>query len=369
VKYAAYASSSPLTPLLIQRAHVMASFLLTDSLSTPLQHTSTGLSPAQRPAVDDDVEWPAYPRSSGIWITGLPLNCSSQFDVLVGGCETIEPDKGALVAFALLQLHALSPNDTYLTAAISIADVLVQHMDTSAANYSSPWPFRVDFDTGEPYGQRSAQIVYALRLFDDLIGRELVRFQEPRRMLWNWFLQYQLPTITHQGSDSLWVCFYEDMCPHTDVETDRVGLPAMDLARYLLEKQDAIDPQWLLHTQTLLNYTWTLFSQSRPYYVTVMGEQDNDHKPWGGANSRLSAISALYAYRTGSSAYHDMAVRGLAWWTYFVDNDGCPSAKEDGALKPEDRGGWQEDAHTDVVHNIVDTLAYLKLFTNRNGQR
>jgi len=95
-----------------------------------------------------------------------------------------------------------------------------------------------------------------------------------------------------------------------------------------------------------------------------MGEQDSDQKPWGGANSKLISVSALYASVLPAGPtrefYKNMSKRLLAWWTYYVDRDGCPAAKEDGISKDSDRGGWQEDAHTDVVHNVVDALVFLK---------
>jgi len=38
---------------------------------------------------------------------------------------------------------------------------------------------------------------------------------------------------------------------------------------------------------------------------------------------------------------------------YAIDNDGCP-----GELTiHEKRGGWQEDAHTDVIHNYMDAIS------------
>jgi len=109
----------------------------------------------------------------------------------------------------------------------------------------------------------------------------------------------------------------------------------------------------------------TFFSGRPGYNVTTMGEQDDDHKPWGGANTKLIKVAAAFASaleesgNSNSAAYwRNMAERGLAYWTYYVDSDGCPSALEQ-AGSEFGRGGWQEDAHTDVVHNIVDALTLL----------
>lgn len=40
------------------------------------------------------------------------------------------------------------------------------------------------------------------------------------------------------------------------------------------------------------------------------------------------------------------------------DADGCPASLHRG---PGERGGWQEDAHTDVVHSVIDALVALGL--------
>jgi hypothetical protein len=37
---------------------------------------------------------------------------------------------------------------------------------------------------------------------------------------------------------------------------------------------------------------------------------------------------------------------------YAINDDGCPGQT---ALRPY-RGGWQEDAHTDVIHNFLDAI-------------
>ena len=52
------------------------------------------------------------------------------------------------------------------------------------------------------------------------------------------------------------------------------------MVRYLLERRDALTPRWKAHAATLINSTMVLFSRARSWNVTVMGEQDKDHKPW-----------------------------------------------------------------------------------------
>jgi len=40
---------------------------------------------------------------------------------------------------------------------------------------------------------------------------------------------------------------------------------------------------------------------------------------------------------------------------YHIDQDGCP-AELTGNFKRYGRAGWQEDCHTDVVHNFIDAI-------------
>jgi hypothetical protein len=50
--------------------------------------------------------------------------------------------------------------------------------------------------------------------------------------------------------------------------------------------------------------------------------------------------------------YKALARQALNYSLYAVNDDGCPS---DGAWRAG-RGGWQEDAHTDRIHNFMDAL-------------
>ena len=83
------------------------------------------------------------------------------------------------------------------------------------------------------------------------------------------------------------------------------------------------------------------------------GEQDNDQHPWGGIASTYGAVVAMYAKATGSLEFKGLAYQTLTWLLYAINADGCPY---DALWKGAGRGGWQEDAHTDKLHNYVDAL-------------
>jgi len=146
----------------------------------------------------------------------------------------------------------------------------------------------------------------------------------------------------------LWVEFFED---HHEPD-DRTAWAPLNLARYLIERKQAIDPEWQAHARTLIEFVFRTFT-SVHNGVLVCGEQDHDKEPWGGINSTFAAVLAMYSSATKSDEWKGIAWQAMNYVMYAVEDNGCPS---DGAWKPAGCGGWQEDAHTDKLHNIVDAL-------------
>jgi len=87
--------------------------------------------------------------------------------------------------------------------------------------------------------------------------------------------------------------------------------------------------------------------------IPVCGEQDHDKDPWGGILSTYGAVLAMYTTATGSDEYKGLALQALNFSVYALNTDGCPC--ERAGFGPC-RGGWQEDAHTDKIHNYIDAL-------------
>jgi hypothetical protein len=69
-------------------------------------------------------------------------------------------------------------------------------------------------------------------------------------------------------------------------------------------------------------------------------------------NSTYGAVLALYAYATGSTGLAAEARAALNFTLYSIDEQGRPRD----LFKSAAPGGWQEDAHTDVIHNYVDAV-------------
>jgi hypothetical protein len=326
IKYYYYTGRAD--PRILKTARLMGDFIINETL-TP-----------------DKGAYPRFTRSTG-HNTDLPIKMSSQGDEKLGQ-YVIEPDKGGIAGYALIRLYEVTAEEKYLNQAVHNADVLVKNMRAGNAQ-RSPWPFRADAVSGEYWGERSANMVYILRLFDKLLEHGYARFRGPRVKLWNWIKNYQIPAA-HNRRESLWVQFFEDMSP----EDNRNSWAPLNTARYLIEKKDALDSNWKELARQCIEFALQHFSLQRPGGVTLMGEQDVDKREWGGACSTLGGVAAMFYAAGGGEKYRGIAYRNLNWVSYFIDGDGGPAALC--GAEGWKKGSWQEDCHTDVVHNFLDAM-------------
>jgi hypothetical protein len=286
-------------------------------------------------------KYPLFVRSTG-WRAKFPQppDSGSQGDRPF----EIEPDKGGIAGYALLLLHEETKDEKYLRSALQHARVLMANM-AAADETHTPWPFRADYRTGEARGPVSGNMTYILRLWDKLVEAGYNEFTASRDHLLDWITGYQIPNLAKNGS--LWVQFFED---HQEPD-NRTAWAPLNLARYLIEKKDAVDDDWQEHAKALIDFTILHFTVVRNG-VLICGEQDHDKEPWGGIASSFGAVLAMYSAATGSLEYKGLAYQNLNYVLYAINDDGCP---RENALRPG-RGGWQEDAHTDKIHNFVDAM-------------
>ncbi len=292
-------------------------------------------------------KYPGFTRSTGIY-GEWPLTQSSQDDAHHGK-NTIEPDKGGIAGFALLELYKATNDKRYLDQALHNAQVLSGNMHKGDAMHS-PWPFRVDAITGEYWGDRSGNMVYILRLFDGLLELGHAELKNSREELWSWITNFQF-TAPEDKDHCLWVQFFED---HSEPDNRNAWSP-LNMARYLIEKKERLDPQWKEHAEQCIQFAIRILGSERPGGVTLVGEQDNDRNPWGGINSTFGAVTAMFYAAGGGEKYRDIAFRNLSWMTYFIREDGivCDQTGHWHVLR---EGGWVEDCHTDVIHNFMDAI-------------
>ena len=318
-----YAWSGRKNPKILEFARYMGDYLVKESL-TP-----------------DTGKYPRFTRSTGVrGKFPQPPDSGTQADKPY----EIEPDKGGIAGYALVLLYEATNDARYLDQALQNARVLVANMGTGDSEHS-PWPFRVDYRTGESRCPVAANMSFNLRLFDKLIEHGHAEFQEPRAKLWTWIKKYQIPNAAKDGA--LWVQFFED---HSEPDNRNAWSP-LNLARYLIEKKEAVDLDWGADAKTLIDFTIKNFTSIRSG-VPVCGEQTYDKEPWGGILSTYGAVLAMYSAATGSDEYKALAYQALNYALYAINDDGCP---RENSVRPG-RGGWQEDAHTDKIHNFVDAM-------------
>jgi len=277
----------------------------------------------------------------------IPLVKNSQGDAKYGD-QVIEPDKGGIAGYAFLQLYKKTGKVVWGEKALEIARTLAENM-RHGDRLHAPWPFRVDALTGKYWGERNGNMVYILRLWDGLAEIGSSEFVAPREQLWHWIKEVQI-AAPNSRAHSHWVQFFEDMTE----EDNRNSWAPLEMARYLIEKKDKLDPDWKELAGNCIDFAMRHFSIKKPGGVTLMGEQDTDLRPWGGACSKLGGVAALYYAAGGGERYREIALRNLNWVSYFIDSDGGPAAMCD--TKEWRKGSWQEDCHTDVVHNFIDAL-------------
>ena len=271
-----------------------------------------------------------------------PADCGSQSDRPF----EIEPDKSAIAACALLELAAATgaAAGPLIEHALHAARVLARHQIAADAS-RSPFPFRVDYRDGAGRGPVSGNMSCILRLYDALLARDFREFAAPRAALWEWIMNCQIPSAA--GAGALFAQFFEDH----DTPTNRCAWAPLNLARYLLERGAILDSDWLDKARLLIEFTEANFTHEE-FGTRVCHEQDEDRQAWGGINSTYGAVLALYAGAAGSAALALRARAALNFTLYCIDAAGRPRDLYVNAAA----GGWQQDAHTDVIHNFVDAL-------------
>jgi hypothetical protein len=286
-------------------------------------------------------KYPAFTRSTGKR-DQFPLqpDCGSQGD----RPYEIEPDKGGVAGYALLQLFEACGEERYLGQALQNARVLAANQQ-EGHDGGSPWPFRADYRSGEGRGPVSGNMTYILRLYDALLAHGYQEFSGPRERLWEWIKHRQIPSAAADGA--LFAQFFEDH----ETPTNRTAWSPLNLARYLVEKKDLLDPDWRADAGTLIEFVRKNFTHVE-LGVTVCHEQDEDKEAWGGINATYGAVAAMFAKAVGSKALAGEARQALNFTLYAIDEQGRPRD----LCKSAAPGGWQEDSHTDVIHNYVDAL-------------
>ena len=295
----------------------------------------------QEAVTPNEGKWPGVFRS-----TGKPMVFPQAADCGIRSDQPyeIEPDKLGIAGYALIRLSAVTGVAKYGLAALHNAQMLAANMTDGSAT-TSPWPFRVDYRDNTPNGDVSGNMVWNLRLFDALIAGGHKELQPAREKLWKWMRDVQIPNAA--GDGTLWAQFFEDQV----LPTNRTAWAPAATASYLLERREQLDPDWQKHADILLKFVEANFVDDWQGFQLCI-EQDFDRKPYGGVLSTYAQAEARYAALTGDAERRARAYVAVALLIQSINSNGCPGHRAlDGGC-----GGWQEDAHTDRVHNILAVL-------------
>jgi hypothetical protein len=258
----------------------------------------------------------------------------------------IQPDKGAMLGYALLELYKVTENKVYLNTAIHIADCLCDNVIEGTAEVS-PWPFRVRAeDNVFVDGKFAANVSYACRLFDDLLAigqKGKGKYKQTRDDVWNWLKRCVIP----YDDGSKWEDFFED---HMGDEVNPTQVNALETVRYLIEKRQAADPDWFNLSGKIIRQVlerWSLSTQEVQGFICI-AEQDKDRSPYNSHTSRLGSILAMYYEAGGDKTYKDIAYHSLCYGAYSIEDDGFASTY----YKKETRA-WTSDSFGDFIGHFI----------------
>jgi hypothetical protein len=160
--------------------------------------------------------WPGVPYASS---TGGDLYFSGAADEDVYGCfgcgdgyGIIEPDKLGELGVQMLTLYKIGKwanKEAGKAAAIHYADVLCANFrePSTLGPQQSPWPFRVNAQTGRAREDYSAAILGPIRLLDELIRLDFgssSTYKSVRSKAWRWMMEHPMRTMW-------WCAYFEDV--------------------------------------------------------------------------------------------------------------------------------------------------------------
>ncbi|MGC1240689.1 MAG: hypothetical protein WA874_03830 [Chryseosolibacter sp.] len=285
-------------------------------------------------------------------------------DMIIGKGYT-QPDKAGSFGMELVHLYKKTGDEKYLEAAIKIANTLAANVQPGDAD-NSPWPFKVNAQTGEvgvliekatwyegmdkdveenKAGQkRSGYTTFftgTLNLFRELIDLQkgnTAAYKRAFDLTFDWFMAYPVKT-------NKWGPFFEDVPRWSDTQIN-----AVTFAMFLLENPH-LDPQWRQTVKGIFDWVYDELGndQYAKYGVVVIDEQTAYRVPGNSHTSRQASMDLMYWEKTGDTTYVRNAVRQLNWATYMVDTDG-KNFYPTNAI-------WMTDGYGDYMRHYLRAMA------------
>lgn len=299
-------------------------------------HLDSGLTPV-------GWEWPGVPYASGDAGSLVYQGAAYGDESGVGdGRGVIEPDKLGELGTSLLRLSEATGVARYRDAALTMAGVLASRVRSGDATHS-PWPFRVEAETGVVREEYSAAVIAPIELFDELARRGLASagMQAARATAWSWLLAVPM-------QNERWANYFEDVPIREDLDNVTQMSPLMT-ARYLLRHPE-LDPDWEAHVRGILDWVAQEFGVGS-YGATTICEQSVFYHAMGSHTSRYASVQALLHAATGDAAAREEAYRSFNWATYMDRGDGVVI---DG---PEVGNQWFTDGYGDYIRHFLTGFA------------
>jgi hypothetical protein len=286
------------------------------------------------------------------WSASAASNPRYGTDNISEGVGNIEPDKfGELGDFGYLRFFKITGETKYRDAAIACADSLAANVRTGNTT-QSPWPYRVNAQTGAVVEEYCAHIIAPIRLFDELIRLGLGNtnaYASARATAWNWLMTYPM-------TNNFWTKYFEDVGIDGSHSGNLNQYNPGQTVRYFLERPD-LNPNWQAHSSNLIAWIETNFGgtdQGEPglqYGARVISEQNAYKFKMASHTSRFAAICAMLAEKTGNLALKDKAFRSLNWCTYMARTNG---AVIEGPFEfNQNSYNWYSDGHGEYIRHFM----------------
>ena len=275
------------------------------------------------------------------------------------GHYALEPDKVAELGVGYLKFYEMTAEQKYRDAALACAKALAGHIRPGNLTHS-PWPFRVFAHTNLAREEYTAQVIAAIKVFDELGRLGLDGAGEnsrARKIVWNWLMKYPM-------KNNIWSAYFEDI----PIDTDLLNwnqYSALETARYLLQHPEA-DPGWRSHAQGLIAWVERTFAVDVPatehyrwvqqdpmqygqrWGANVISEQtQQDMDKMGSHTGRYASVCALFYEKTGDEVYKEKAFRSFNWATYMAHEDGLITE-----AMAEDNF-WYSDGYGDYIRQFL----------------
>lgn len=326
----------------LENMKYMADYYLAHSLSSP------------------GCKWPNLP---------YPYNDSVEAGIYDGdmilGKGYLQPDKAGSFGFELVHLYKKTGDEKYLDAALKIANTLAAKVQPGD-NDNSPWPFKVNAETGEP-GVIVNQVVWYEGLSKDIGKKKAIIKKSTYTTNWTGTLGLFSELISlHQGDSSAykkafditlkwlqtypvktnkWGPFFEDVPRWSDTQIN-----AITYAMFIMQHPQ-LDPDWKSTVMGILQWIHKELGDKQyiKFGVITTDEQTAYRVPGNSHSSREASVELMYWEKTGDTSFVRNAIRELNWATYMVDTDGKNFYPTNDI--------WMTDGYGDYVRHYLRAMA------------